>query len=152
MYKRILIILMGIMFIFGISKISFAMMCGEHGKHQQIAQAETEHKHESTEATAPVTPTEAVNVGNKICPVSNEKIKEGEKYQVEHEGKIYNLCCKMCLKDFKKDPQKYIKKVEEELEARSKEETEATKMVPEAASSQGMHEGHHQGTHEEHPR
>ncbi|OGX25945.1 MAG: hypothetical protein A3J51_00985 [Omnitrophica WOR_2 bacterium RIFCSPHIGHO2_02_FULL_45_21] len=47
-----------------------------------------------------------------MCPVSGQEIKKEEVYQVEYEGKIYNLCCKMCLKDFKKDPQKYIEKLE----------------------------------------
>jgi len=120
MFRRILPIIVAVLFVLGTSKLSSAMMCGEHSQHQQIAQAETEHKHESTEATAPVTPTEAVNVGNKICPVSGERIKEEEAFQVEHEGKIYNLCCKMCVKDFKKDPEKYIEKLKE-LEKKEEE-------------------------------
>ena len=32
----------------------------------------------------------------------------------EYEGNIYNFCCAMCIDEFKKDPQKYIKKIEEE--------------------------------------
>ena len=58
---------------------------------------------------------EAVNVGNKICPVSGEKIDEKMKATYEYEGKIYNFCCPMCVEEFKKDPQKYINKVQEEL-------------------------------------
>lgn len=49
-----------------------------------------------------------VEVGNKICPISGEKIVMGKEGKVEHNGKTYNLCCQMCEKDFKKDPQKYI--------------------------------------------
>lgn len=58
-----------------------------------------------------------VNVGNKICPVSGEEIggDMGEGVEVEYKGKIYNLCCAMCKKDFLKDPEKYIKKVETEM-------------------------------------
>ena len=56
--------------------------------------------------------TKAVEVGNKICPVSKEKVPApGEKtdmgvgpVRVEYKGKIYNMCCPMCVKDFKKDP------------------------------------------------
>ena len=51
-----------------------------------------------------------VEVGNKICPVSGEKIKEGDmggSVKIEHNGKMYTLCCGMCIKDFKKDPEKY---------------------------------------------
>ena len=64
------------------------------------------------------TPTAPVEMGNKICPVSGEEVGEmGETFKMEYEGKIYNLCCAMCAKDFKKDPEKYIKKIEEEMES-----------------------------------
>lgn len=63
-------------------------------------------------------PSAAVEVGNKICPISGEKVGEhGPAVKIEHMGKIYNLCCGMCQKDFKSDPAKYISKVEEELKA-----------------------------------
>jgi len=47
-----------------------------------------------------------------------------EEYKViyEHEGKIYNFCCAGCIEEFKKDPEKYIKKVEEELQAQKEAE------------------------------
>ncbi len=62
--------------------------------------------------------SELPNIGNKICPISGEKAGiMGESVQIEHEGKAYNLCCKMCAKDFKKDPEKFIKKISEESEA-----------------------------------
>jgi len=64
------------------------------------------------------TRTEAVNVGNKICPVSGEKIDEKMKATCEYEGKIYNFCCPMCIEEFKKDPKEYIKKVEEEQKSK----------------------------------
>ncbi|MCA9402333.1 MAG: YHS domain-containing protein [Candidatus Omnitrophica bacterium] len=49
-----------------------------------------------------------IDVGNKICPVSGEEIGSmGEGVDVEYNGKIYHLCCKMCEKDFKKNPEKY---------------------------------------------
>jgi len=51
-------------------------------------------------------------LGNKICPVTGEKINELTKATYEYEGKIYNFCCAMCIDDFKKDPQKYIKEIE----------------------------------------
>lgn len=54
------------------------------------------------------------NVNNKICPVSEDVVggAMGKPYPMEHDGKIYNLCCKMCAKDFKKDPDQYVRKVE----------------------------------------
>ena len=67
--------------------------------------------------------TKAVEVGNKICPVTGEKVPlPGEKDEsgdeavpYEYNGKIYNLCCAMCVKDFKKNPEKYSKIAEEEV-------------------------------------
>ena len=59
-----------------------------------------------------------VEVGNKFCPVSKEKVGEmGEGVKFEYNGKIYNLCCPMCKKDFAKDPEKYSKIAEEEAAA-----------------------------------
>lgn len=56
------------------------------------------------------------NVGNKICPVSGEKIGSmGEGMTVEHDGKIYNLCCSMCERDFKANSEAFIMKINEEL-------------------------------------
>jgi YHS domain-containing protein len=54
------------------------------------------------------------NVGNKICPVSGDKIDGTATATYEYEGKIYNFCCPMCIDPFKKDPQKYIKKIQEQ--------------------------------------
>ena len=66
--------------------------------------------------------SKAVEVGNKICPVSGDKIPApgekgdmGEAIKYEYNGKIYNLCCKMCVKDFKKNPEKYSKIAEDEV-------------------------------------
>ena len=138
MFKKIFLFLVAGMFILGISKVSFAMMCssGGHSSNQQTAQADTEHKDETSSVTDKSTTEELVDAGNKICPVSGEKIKEGEVYQVEHEGKIYNLCCKACQKDFKKDPGKYIEKLEQ---------------MEEEKKTQEKHQGHseHPGGHHE---
>jgi len=51
----------------------------------------------------------------KTCPVSDEKLggDMGEPYVFKHEGREIKLCCKSCLKDFKKDSAKYVKKIEE---------------------------------------
>jgi len=50
----------------------------------------------------------------KTCVVSDEKLggDMGEPYVFTHEGREIKLCCKSCLKDFKKDTAKYIKKIE----------------------------------------
>lgn len=68
----------------------------------------------------------AVNVGNTICPISGEKVgQEGmQPATYEYEGKIYNFCCPMCIETFKKDPQACIKKVQEELKAKTSDTKE----------------------------
>ena len=63
------------------------------------------------------------DVGNKICPVLGEKIDEKTKATYEYKGKIYNFCCAMCIDEFKNDPDKYIKKVEEEVPSASREKS-----------------------------
>ncbi|MDD5477685.1 MAG: YHS domain-containing protein [Candidatus Omnitrophica bacterium] len=128
MVKAIFLFLIMGTFVFGMSRLSLAMNCGEHSEHMQVAQtSSSEHNHETMakqEVSAQDLPQEAVNVGNKICPVSGEKVSQGgmQSATYEYKGKIYNFCCAACIEDFKKDPQKYIKKVEQEL--------------------QGMHQGH----------
>jgi len=62
--------------------------------------------------------SENLNVGNAICPVSGEFISDvgdGKGVQIEHEDKIYNVCCKFCAKDFRKDPEKFITIIENNL-------------------------------------
>ena len=50
----------------------------------------------------------------KTCPVSDEKLGEmGKPFVFTYEGREIKLCCKDCQKDFKKDPAKYVKKIEE---------------------------------------
>ena len=50
----------------------------------------------------------------QTCVVSGEKLGSmGEPVVFVHEGQEIKLCCKECLKDFKADPAKYTKKIEE---------------------------------------
>lgn len=58
----------------------------------------------------------------KTCIVSDEKLDDmGKPYVFEHEGREIKLCCKSCLKDFKKDPAKYLKKLDA-AEAKAKKQ------------------------------
>lgn len=50
----------------------------------------------------------------KKCLVSDEDLGAmGKPYVFTHEGREIKMCCKSCLKDFNKEPAKYIKKLEE---------------------------------------
>lgn len=86
--------------------------------------------------------TKAIEVGNKICPVSGDKVPEagqksdmGEVVKYKYNGKIYNLCCEMCVKDFKKNPEKYSKIADEEVKK---------------SQEQGENEEHKEGDGHEH--
>jgi YHS domain-containing protein len=55
-------------------------------------------------------PANAVAVNNKICPVSGNPVGEmGPPIKVAYHGKIYNLCCPMCIGTFNSNPEKYSK-------------------------------------------
>src|SRR5882672_6032007 len=52
----------------------------------------------------------------KKCVVSDEELDEKgdmKPYVFTYEGREIKLCCESCLKDFRKDPAKYVKKIEE---------------------------------------
>jgi hypothetical protein len=49
----------------------------------------------------------------KTCVVSGETLGEmGAPHVFTHEGREIKLCCKSCLKDFNKEPAKFVKKIE----------------------------------------
>ena len=49
----------------------------------------------------------------QTCLVSGEKLGEmGDAYVFTHESQEIKLCCKDCLKEFQKEPAKYLKKLE----------------------------------------
>ena len=58
----------------------------------------------------------------KVCVVSDEKLGEmGDPYTFVYKDREVKLCCKSCLKDFNKNPAKYVKKMEE-AEAKAKKQ------------------------------
>ncbi|MFA5038076.1 MAG: TRASH domain-containing protein [Candidatus Omnitrophota bacterium] len=64
---------------------------------------------EATPVVAPADTPEAAN--NTVCPVTGLPIGEPGKYTVEHNGKIYNLCCQMCAEKFLEDPETCISRL-----------------------------------------
>lgn len=71
--------------------------------------------------------SKATPLNNTICPVSKEKIGNmGMAVPVIYKGKIVNLCCNGCPRDFAKNPEKYMKVVQEEL-AKNKPATKEKK-------------------------
>jgi YHS domain-containing protein len=50
----------------------------------------------------------------KTCIISGDKLGEmGSPYVYNYKGREIKFCCKGCLKDFNKDPNKYIKMIDE---------------------------------------
>ena len=50
----------------------------------------------------------------KKCVISDEELGGmGKPFKVTHDGTDVYLCCKSCLKDFNKDPAKYVKRVKD---------------------------------------
>jgi len=112
--KSKLIILSAVVLVFCASQV-FAGGGHDHGEHSE--ESSQEHKGSMMEEMDEHH-SELINVGNAICPVSGEYISdvgEGKGVQIKHEGKIYNVCCKFCAKDFKKDPAKFITIIEHNL-------------------------------------
>ena len=51
----------------------------------------------------------------KTCVVSDEEINDKgdmKPYAFVQDGREVKLCCKSCLKDFNKEPAKFVKKIE----------------------------------------
>jgi YHS domain-containing protein len=71
------------------------------------------------------------------CVVSGEKLGEmGKPFVIQHDGREVQFCCASCQKDFKKDPAKYLKKLDDAAKTRA---TQPVKM----AETADPHAGHH---------
>lgn len=76
----------------------------------QDKQAKEDQKAEVKQDAQPV--VKEVKSGkafNSVCPVSSEEIDDP--VLAEYNGKVYAVCCKSCMKKFKKDPEKYISRL-----------------------------------------
>ncbi len=67
-------------------------------------------QHSTAQASAPTTQPAAVDLGNTVCPVSDEPVGDS-KLTVTYQGVIYHFCCEDCPVKFQKDPQTYIKAI-----------------------------------------
>ena len=128
MKPPILIVVLAVIFSFSGKLYAHEGMIHDEDKETMDPEKEVMmNNSKNTENEMPVETVKEIkalpNVGNKICPVSGDEIPApGEKgtmgdepVQYEYNGKIYNLCCTMCVKDFKKNPEKYSKIAEEEV-------------------------------------
>lgn len=73
--------------------------------------ADDGHDHDG--ASGKAGSAEAANK-EELCPVSGEKVDAKGGIAYEYKGKVYHFCCASCAADFKKDPEKYIRKMKGE--------------------------------------
>lgn len=74
--------------------------------------ARTPAHHAMKKAAAPKDSTAAVRIVNTNCPISGDSVKaDGGTYT--YHGKTYGFCCPGCIAPFKKDPEQYIKSMQE---------------------------------------
>jgi YHS domain-containing protein len=109
---RIICLAVAVLFIVTLANYGkvFGMSCCSDKSSSQAAASK------APESAKPADSSKAVDAGNKICPVLGEPIDEATKATYEYEGKVYNFCCTGCIEAFKKEPQKYIDKVNQELQ------------------------------------
>lgn len=74
--------------------------CGTKESH-------SEAKMDATDETA------VVQIWNKVCPVKGEEI-DADAPTVEYNGKLIGFCCPGCDSKFQKDPEKYMKNLNED--------------------------------------
>ncbi|MCX5677428.1 MAG: YHS domain-containing protein [Planctomycetota bacterium] len=54
-------------------------------------------------------------IAQKLCPVTGEPINP--KIFIDYDGRRIYFCCDMCPPMFKKDPEKYLKKLDEQMKS-----------------------------------
>ena len=68
-----------------------------------------EHQHHENATNAKLKPYVL-----KTCVVSKQKLGEmGDPYVYKYKDREIKFCCKGCVKDFNKSPEKYVKLIEE---------------------------------------
>ena len=80
------------------------------------AAVRADEKHHQ-DAAAPAKEAKAKPYPLNFCVVSDEKFEGSEMkpFEMVHEGQTMKFCCKNCVKDFKKDPKKYLTKLADEV-------------------------------------
>ena len=77
---------------------------------EKKVEAEVEKK---VEKKVEVAPKEEAKTEQTVCPIMGGKIVK--EVFADHEGRRIYFCCKGCVGKFNKDPEKYIKIVDEQI-------------------------------------
>ena len=100
---------------FGIAGLiaTSAMACNCGKKNKNVTAMSCQCKTDSCGMTTSAVIDEAENSKKEICPVSGKPIGSmGKGVEHVYAGKTYKLCCEGCLRPFKDNPEKYLKKSE----------------------------------------
>lgn len=120
MAGKMVIVLIGAAGVVWMTAQSYAGICversGDDCARQELAHAEHKKEAAGEKPRASAEGKRAEDAVNTICPVSGEKLDETAKLTYEYKGKVYALCCQVCLEEFKKDPESYIEKMEKGTE------------------------------------
>lgn len=65
-----------------------------------------------TPTTKPAATQAAGKPVNKFCAVEGKEHEIDPKVTVVYKGKTIGFCCKDCVEEFEKDPEKYVKRME----------------------------------------
>lgn len=77
------------------------------------ASEETSEEKEESDGSQDEAALKDPHVIQTICPVSKETLGSmGEPVEYVHNGRVYKLCCPMCLEEFAQNPEKYIAEME----------------------------------------
>jgi YHS domain-containing protein len=70
-------------------------------------------KHKAGPSTRPSAATQAAKKPvNKFCAVEGKDHEIDPKVTVVYKGKVIGFCCRDCVEEFEKDPEKYVKRME----------------------------------------
>jgi len=76
-----------------------------------IATAAADKPKTPTTKPAATQPAAASKPVNKFCAVEGEDHEIDPKVTVVYKGKTIGFCCKDCVEEFQKDPEKYVKRL-----------------------------------------
>ena len=98
-----------------------ALVAGVAAPRQEAPKQETPAKQEVPAADAAVVAQQLPSYPLVKCPISDEPLDAmGGPLDITHEGRLVRLCCKGCLKGFKKDPAAAIAKIDQAVIAAQK--------------------------------
>ena len=95
---------------FVLALAAFTAGCGKQEEPVSEALAPAEGAETTRATTATVEP----EIAQKFCPVMGGAIDKD--IHIDYEGRRVYFCCQMCVDTFKKDPDKYLAKLDAQLQ------------------------------------